>query len=99
MLPAFGIANEVRAEARLQSQGSAAEHLRSGETDIAIQQISELLAEDGVTVRRAVISTYSSAITTGAVATASARELIDFLNTPATRAVFRAKGMDAAPVP
>ncbi|HEV3241251.1 MAG TPA: substrate-binding domain-containing protein [Casimicrobiaceae bacterium] len=105
VLPALGIANEVRTKARLQSEGSAAEFLRRGEADIAIQQISELLAEDGVTVVGPLpaplqkISTYSAAITTNALATGAARELIEFLSTPASKAVFKAKGMDAEPVP
>jgi molybdate transport system substrate-binding protein len=105
VLPALGIATEVRAKARLQREGSAAEFLRRGEADIAMQQMSELLAEDGVTVVGPLpaslqkISTYSAAITTDAVAATPARELIEFLSAPESRAVFRAKGMDAAPVP
>jgi len=105
VLPALGIASEVRAKAKLQSEGSAAEFLRRGEADIAVQQISELLSVEGVTVVGPLpaplqkVSTYSAAVTVNARAPELAQELIDFLSTPASQAVFKARGMDAVPVP
>ena len=105
VLPALGIASEVHAKTKLQTEGSAADFLRSGEADIAIQQISELLGVDGVTVVGPLpaplqkISTYVAAVTTNAQSPQAARELIEFLSTPASKAVFKAKGMDATPVP
>jgi molybdate transport system substrate-binding protein len=100
VLPALGIANEVRAKAKLQTEGSAAEFVRRGEADIAVQQISELLAVDGVTVVGPLpaplqkITTYSVAIATHAPEPEPARQLIEFLRTPASQAVFKDKGMD-----
>jgi molybdate transport system substrate-binding protein len=105
VLPALGIANEVRAKAKLQTEGSAADFLRRGEAEIAIQQISELLGVDGVTVVGPLpaslqkISTYSAAVATRTQAPEAARQLIDFLCTPASKTVFKAKGMDAVPAP
>ena len=105
VLPALGIASEVHAKAKLQTEGSAAEFVRRGEADIAIQQISELLAVDGVTVVGTLppplqkISTYSAAIAANAQAPEPARQFIEFLGTPASKTVFRARGMDAVPVP
>ena len=105
VLPTLGIASEVRAKAKLQREGSAAEFLRRGEADVAIQQISELLAVDGVTVVGPLpaplqkISTYGAAITIGARAPEPAQQFIDFLGTPASKAVFKARGMDAIPAP
>ena len=105
VLPALGIASEVRAKAKLQTDGSAAEFVRRGEADIAIQQVSELLAVDGVIVVGPLpaplqrITTYSAAIATNAQAPEAAGLLIEFLTTPASKAVFRSKGMDAAVVP
>jgi molybdate transport system substrate-binding protein len=104
VLPSLHIANEVRAKAKLQTEGSAAEFVRRGEADIAIQQISELLAVDGVTVVGPLpaslqkITIYSAAIATGASEPETARQLIVFLSSPASAAVFRAKGMDTGPV-
>ena len=103
VLPALGIANEVRGKAKLQTEGSAAELVRRGEADIAIQQVSELLFVDGVTVVGLLpaplqkITTYSAALMPGATAREPTRELISFLTSPAGKAVFKAKGMDAAP--
>lgn len=102
VLPALDLVAEVHAKAKLQSEGSAAEYLRRGEADIAVQQMSELLAVNGVIVVGPLpapwqkISTYSAAITTRAQAPRPARELIEFLTTPASKAVFKAKGLDAA---
>ena len=105
VLPALGIASEVHAKAKLQTEGSAAEFVRRGEADIAIQQVSELLAVDGVTVVGTLpaplqkVSTYSAAIAANAQAPEPARQFIEFLGTPASKTVFRARGMDAVPVP
>lgn len=103
VLPALGIANEVRAKAKLQTEGSAAELVRRGEADIAIQQVSELLFVDGVTVVGLLpdslqkITTYSATLMSGATAPEAARELISFLTSSAAKRVFKAKGMDATP--
>jgi molybdate transport system substrate-binding protein len=105
VLPALGIASEVRAKAKLQTEGSAAELVRRGEADIAVQQVSELQAVEGVTVVGLLpaplqrITTYSAAIAANAQAAEAAGQLIEFLVTAASQAVFRSKGMDAAVVP
>lgn len=101
VLPTLGIASEVRAKAKLQTEGSAAEFVRRGEADIAIQQVSELLPVEGVTVIGLLpdslqkFTTYSAAIAAHAAASDAARQLVTFLTTPAGKAVFKAKGMDA----
>jgi molybdate transport system substrate-binding protein len=102
VLPALGIADEVHAKAKLQTEGSAAEFVRRGEADIAVQQISELLAVDGVTVVGPLpapfqkMTTYSVALVTHAPEPEPARQLIEFLFTPASQAVFKDRGMDPA---
>jgi molybdate transport system substrate-binding protein len=104
VLPSLHIAEEVRAKAKLQTEGSAAEFVSRGEADIAIQQISELLAVEGVTVVGPLpaslqkITIYSVGIATGALEPGPARQLIEFLSSPASAAVFKAKGMDTGPV-
>ena len=101
VLPALGIASEVRAKAKLQTEGSAAEFVRRGEADIAVQQVSELLAVEGVTVVGLLpaslqkVTVYGAAIGARAAAKDPARELIAFLSSPASKAVFKAKGIDA----
>jgi molybdate transport system substrate-binding protein len=46
----LGIADEVAGKTVLQSSGYSADRVVSGEADIALQNISELMAVDGVTV-------------------------------------------------
>lgn len=101
VLPSLGIATEVRAKAKLQTEGSAAEFVRRGEADVAIQQASELLSVDGVTMVGMLpaslqkVTVYSAAIATQATASEAAQQLVAYLAAPASQAVFKAKGLDA----
>jgi molybdate transport system substrate-binding protein len=101
VLPALGIADQVRAKAKLQTEGSAAEFVRRGEADIAVQQVSELLAVEGVTVVGLLpeslqkVTVYSAAVAAKASSRDAAQRLLAFLATPASKAVFKSKGMDA----
>jgi molybdate transport system substrate-binding protein len=101
VLPALGIAGEVRAKAKLQTEGSAAEFVRRGEADVAVQQVSELLSVEGVTVVGMLpvslqkITVYGAAVATKATASGPAQRLVEYLVAPASRAVFKARGMDA----
>jgi molybdate transport system substrate-binding protein len=101
VLPSLGIAGEVRAKARLQTDGSAAEFVRRGEADVAVQQVSELLPVEGVTVVGMLpeslqkITVYSAAIATRATADEPVRQFVAYLSAPASQAVFKAKGLDA----
>jgi molybdate transport system substrate-binding protein len=101
VLPALGIADQVRAKAKLQTEGSAAEFVRRGEADIAVQQVSELLPVEGVSVIGLLpqslqkVTIYSAAVATKASSKDAAQKLLAFLTTPASRAVFKSKGMDA----
>jgi molybdate transport system substrate-binding protein len=100
VLPALGIADQVRAKAKLQTEGSSAEFVRRGEADIAVQQVSELLSVEGVTVIGLLppslqkTTIYSAVIATRAAARQSAEKLIAFLASAPSKAVFRAKGME-----
>jgi molybdate transport system substrate-binding protein len=101
VLPALGIADQVRAKAKLQTEGSAAEFVRRGEADIAVQQVSELLPVEGVTVVGLLpgalqkVTVYTAAVAAKASSKDAAQKLLAFLATPASRAVFKSKGMDA----
>ena len=46
----MGIADEINAKATVVEQGFTAERLVSGEADLAVQQISELMAVEGVDI-------------------------------------------------
>jgi len=103
VLPALGIADEVRAKAKLQTEGSSAEFVRRGEADIAVQQVSELLPVEGVMVIGLLpaslqkVTVYGAGIANAAAAKDAAQKLMAFLTSPASKAVFKAKGMDATP--
>jgi molybdate transport system substrate-binding protein len=100
VLPALGIAAEVRAKAKLQTEGSSAEFVRRGEADIAVQQVSELLPVEGVSVIGLLPASLQKATVYSAVGCAraaspdAAQKLVAFLGSPPSKAVFKAKGMD-----
>ena len=100
VLPALGIEREVRAKAKLQTEGSAAEFVRRGEADIAVQQVTELLGVEGVTVAGLLppalqkTTVYTAALATRAQSPDAAQKLIAFLRSPPAQAVLKAKGME-----
>ena len=91
VLQQMGIADEVNADAVLVAGGYSAERVANGEADIAVQQVSELLAVPGVQVigmlpdELQAYTTYSAAIGAHAVQPELAAEFIAFL----TRAEWR----------
>ena len=96
----LGIAPEVRAKARTQPGGLVGEILARGEADLAVQQIPELLAVPGLQFvgplppEIQVTSVVSAAIFSRAAQPEAARELLEFLSTPATARVLREKGLE-----
>jgi len=100
VLPALGIAAEVRAKAKLQTEGSSAEFVRRGEADIAVQQVSELLPVEGVSVIGLLppslqkTTVYSAVGCAKAASPDAAQKLVAFLGAPPSKSVFKAKGMD-----
>jgi molybdate transport system substrate-binding protein len=101
LLTRLGIADQVRPKALLMSGGYVAERLVSGEAALAIHQISELKAVNGVTVVGPLPAAIGNATTyTGAVAAASpqrdpAQALLAFLAGDAAIPVLKEKGMEA----
>lgn len=98
----LGIADAVHAKATRHAGGLVGEVLVKGDVELGIQQIPELLAVPGVEVVGPLppeIQQYSNA-TAGIFVEARNREgaqaLIDFLLTPSSAQVFRAKGFEAA---
>lgn len=96
----LGIASEVEAKAHRQPGGLVAERVASGEVELGVQQIPELLAVRGVELAGPLpqaVQAYS--IVTAAIFTASAQRvaaqaLLDFLATPAAARVFRDQGLE-----
>ena len=98
----LGIAEAVEAKATRHAGGLVGEVLAQGEVELGVQQIPELLAVAGIEVVGPLppeIQQYSNA-TAGIFVNAANREgalaLIDFLVTPSSAQVFRAKGFEVA---
>jgi molybdate transport system substrate-binding protein len=76
--------------------------LVSGEADLAVQQISELLAVDGAELVGPLpdavqtITTFVGAVHAAAAAPDAARALLAYLTTPEARSAFVAKGLEPA---
>jgi molybdate transport system substrate-binding protein len=94
----LGIAELVKAKAHRQTGGLVAEVLARGDVELAVQQIPELLAVEGVELvgplpdEVQAISTSAAGIFTEAKERAGAQAFLDFLRTPDAIRVFRDKG-------
>lgn len=102
MLERLGIAKQMRPKTVTRPGGYIARVVASGEAEIAIQQIVELLAVPGVDLVgplpdeiQKVFET-AAGIFTASKQTAAAEELLRFLLAPATAGVFKEKGLEQA---
>jgi molybdate transport system substrate-binding protein len=99
LLERLGLAEAVNAKAIVIPQGFTAERVARGEAVVAVQQISELMAVEGVEVigplpeglQTTVI--FSGAIFAGSARPAEAAALLRFLAAEATPGLLRAKGL------
>lgn len=96
----LGIAAEIRAKAHQQTGGLVATRVASGEVELAVQQIPELLAVPGVDLVGPLpgpVQAYSQ-VTGGVFATSphrdGAQELLDFLITPTAARVMQSLGLE-----
>jgi molybdate transport system substrate-binding protein len=96
----WGIAQQVRAKAVLVPGGLVAQKVVDGSADLAIHQISEILAvPDAVLVGPIPAEIQNYTVYAGAVSArsgqgAAARQLLEALSSPAAAAVLQAKGME-----
>ncbi|HEX7891914.1 MAG TPA: substrate-binding domain-containing protein [Ramlibacter sp.] len=97
----WGIAPQVRAKAVLVPGGLVAMRVVDGQADVAIHQISEILAvPEAVLVGPLPAEIQNYTVYAGAVAAqsanaAAARQLFDALRSPATAGILQSKGMQA----
>ncbi len=102
LLETMGIADAVRAKAVLVPGGLVAQRLVTGEADLAIHQISEILAVKGATLVGPLpreiqnYTTYAGGLGTGSAQVEAGKALIAFLNGDVARRVLAEKGMEAA---
>jgi molybdate transport system substrate-binding protein len=101
----LGIAETMAAKAKYGAGGAAGLAglvVLRGEADIGIQQMAELIAVDGIDVvgplppDLQMVTTFTGTIPATASHAAAGRLLIEFLTTPAAKAVIKAKGLEPA---
>jgi molybdate transport system substrate-binding protein len=99
LLDRLGIAEQVRAKAKLKAGGYVAELVASGEAEIAIHQISEIVPVKGVTLAGPLpaeiqnTTVYAGGIGAAAKDGTAAKALVTFLAGPATDPILKTKGM------
>ncbi len=100
LLQQLGIAETVNARAVVVPSGFTAERLGSGEADLAVQQISELLVVPGIEVIGPLppavqtVATFSGGLLT---ANPEAAVLLRFLGSRRAAPILRAAGLEPAP--
>ena len=102
LLPRLGIADAVNARATIIPQGFTAERLVSGDADIAVQQISELMVVDGIEIVGPfpdpvqAVTTFCAAILSGAEDRQGAARFLASLTTAEAARAYRASGLEPA---
>jgi molybdate transport system substrate-binding protein len=100
LLERLGIAAEVNARAVVVPSGFTAERLVSGEAELAVQQISELMVVPGIEVVGPLpadvqtVATFSAGLLAGSRQVAMARSLLHFLVSPAIAPALRRAGLE-----
>jgi len=100
LLDRLGIAGEVRPKARLKQGGYVADLVASGEAEVAVHQISEIVPVKGVVLVGPLpaevqnFTTYTAAIGADAKDAAAAKALVDRLAGPAAGPILKTKGME-----
>jgi molybdate transport system substrate-binding protein len=98
----LGIAEEVRRRATVIPAGFTAEKLVTGEADLAVQQVSELLVVPGIELAGKFpeelqkVSSFSAGIMPGSANRAAAEAFLASLNDPKFHAAYRDSGVDPA---
>jgi molybdate transport system substrate-binding protein len=100
LLDKLGIANDIKPKAKLKKGGYVADLIKSGEAELGIHQISEIVPVTEVTLVGPLpaeiqnYTTYAAGIGAGAKDSDAAKALIKVLSGPGAAAVLKEKGMD-----
>lgn len=101
LLDRLGIADKVKPKAVLVPGGLVAEKLVTGEADLAVHQVSEILAVSGATLVGQIpaevqnYTVYAGGVGANARDAAAAKALLAAFQTPEALALMKQKGMDA----
>jgi molybdate transport system substrate-binding protein len=102
LLVKLGIADQIRPKAKLKKGGHVADLIVSGEAELGIHQISEILPVKGVTLVGPLpkeiqnTTTYAAALNASPLNKEAAAALIKALAGPGAAAVLKSKGMEPA---
>jgi molybdate transport system substrate-binding protein len=102
LLDRLGIAEEIKPKARLKTGGHVSDLVVSGEAEIGIHQISEIVSEPGVTLVGPLpaaiqnYTTYTVGLGSGARDSEAARAFIRLLTGPAAAAALKSTGLEGA---
>ena len=100
LIERLGIAEQLKAKAKVIPSGNVGELVAKGEAEMAVQQIPELMAVAGTEFvgplppALQTITVFPAGILVDAKQPEAARALIQFLSTPAAARVIKAKGME-----
>jgi molybdate transport system substrate-binding protein len=99
----LGIAADIKPKAKLKKGGYVADLIASGDAELGLHQISEILPVRGVTLVGPLpaeiqnYTTYAAAVVTNAKQPDGARALIKLLTGPAADTVLKTRGMERPP--
>ncbi len=100
LLEKLGIADQIRPKARLKEGGHVADLIVSGEAELGIHQISEIVPVKGAALVGPLppeiqnTTIYAAGVSASAKDKDAAKELIEYLSGPDAAAVLKSKGMD-----
>jgi molybdate transport system substrate-binding protein len=100
LLDRLGIGDQIRPKAKLKQGGYVAELVASGEAEVAIHQISEIVPVKGAVLAGPLpaevqnFTTYSAGLGAAARDAAAAKALIQFIAGPASGPILKTKGME-----
>jgi molybdate transport system substrate-binding protein len=98
----MGIADQVKPKAKLKNGGYVADLIKSGEAELGIHQISEIVPVKEVTLIGPLpkeiqnVTTYAGGLSAAAKEKDAAAAFLKYLAGPDAAAVLKSKGMDAA---
>mgnify|MGYP002629079628 CR=1 FL=1 len=104
LIEKLGIAEAIKAKAKTRAGGLIAEFVVSGDAEIAVQQIPEIMAVAGVDYAGPLpdeiqsISVSEAGIFSDAKEPKLAQALLEFLRSPVAAGVFKARGLEPAGV-
>jgi molybdate transport system substrate-binding protein len=102
LLDKLGIADQVKPKAKLKQGGHVSDLVKSGEAELGIHQISEIVSEKGVTLVGPLpaeiqnYTVYVVGLSTAAKDAEAAKAFIKVLTGPSAAGVLKSKGMEGA---